>query len=132
MRKVVLDTNVLINNWRRSRSPSLASNTARQAEGWATQLITLHETDAIVTPVYVEMVAGVLTGHELNLTRAYLGKFRRIDEGRILPADWEAATRLAQRIPRQPKARDLGDCLIRAIAKRLSHEVLTLDRRFPD
>jgi hypothetical protein len=56
MKKLVLDTNVLISFWHRSRSRPPARNTARQARGWAERLIGLHDTDAIVTPIYIEMV----------------------------------------------------------------------------
>jgi predicted nucleic acid-binding protein len=131
MKKLVLDTNVLIRFWRQSRSKPPARNTARQARAWAERLVELHETDAIVTPIYIEMVAGTRNRHDLELTRAYLSRFRCIDEGKIIPRDWEEAARMAQRVPKGGKPRDLGDCLIRAIADRLNHTVLTFDEGFP-
>jgi predicted nucleic acid-binding protein len=146
MRKRVLDSSMLISHWHKCRAASLAMNTTAQARDWANRLIAFYNTDAIVTPVYLEMVAGVRNRHELELTRAYLGAFRCIDERRILPSDWDEAVRLAERYPRRrkrrgrrrtpdaeenPKPRDLGDCLIRAIADRLKHDVETLDKAFP-
>lgn len=38
--------------------------------------MTIHETDAIVTPVYLEMIAGVTNAEELHLTQAFLDEFR--------------------------------------------------------
>jgi len=49
----------------------------------------------------------------------------------VLPQDWEEAVRLAQRVSRVPVPRDLGDCLIRAIADRLRFQVFSLDESFP-
>src|SRR5437660_193519 len=123
MKKVVLDTSVLISFWRQRRAAALVNNSAKQAESWGRDLVRLHDTDAIVTPVYIEMVAGTMNRHELSLTKAYLKTFRCIDQGNILSRDWQEAIRVAQRIGRQPLRRDLGDCIIRAIADRLHHEV---------
>jgi hypothetical protein len=131
MKKSVLDTSVLLAFWHQSRGRDLGRKTARDARGWARRLQEMYETDAIVTPTYIEVIGGTLTRHELDLTRAYLGEFRRIDAGRVLPEDWEQAIRLAQRIPARRRPRDLGDCLIRAIANRLRHDVVTFDQGFP-
>jgi predicted nucleic acid-binding protein len=49
----------------------------------------------------------------------------------ILPEDWQEAIRIASRVPRSPAPRQLGDCLIRAIAHRLKYEVFTSDMNFP-
>ena len=100
--------------------------------GWAKELIRLEDTDAIVTPVVVEFLAGVRSSHELKLTRVFLSAFRVIDGRKILDVDWSEAERLASRVPRDGKPRDLGDCLIQAIGTRLRYEVGSMDRRFRD
>jgi predicted nucleic acid-binding protein len=97
---------------------------------WARKLIELYESDAIVTPVYVEMIAGVSNQRELQLTVTFLKEFRCIDEKRIPKQDWHEAIRLAQRIPRTGSSRQLGDRLIHAICKRLNHQIATHDTRF--
>lgn len=91
----------------------------------------LQDVDAIVTPVCLEMIVGTVTKHELELTRAYLDEFDVLDRGDVRPKDWEEARRIAERIPPDGKPRDLGDCLIRAIANRLKRDVLSLDAGFP-
>jgi predicted nucleic acid-binding protein len=98
---------------------------------WAKEIITRYDTNAIVTPVYIEVIAGVQNQRELQLTREFLDCFQCVDMRRILPQDWNEVIRLAQRIPRNGKPRQLGDCLIRAIANRLRYEVETSDERFP-
>jgi predicted nucleic acid-binding protein len=65
----------------------------------------------------------------LQLTQAFLSEFRVIDAGTIPRSDWESATRRAKRIPRDGKPRQLGDCLIRAIAERLHYDLETFDKR---
>lgn len=130
-RAQVFDTSFLIWQWQRSRRGAPRPVDPDGARPWARQLIDLRDTDAIVTPTYIEFVAGVRDSGELALARAYLGEFRIIDQGRILPEDWGEARRLAERVPRDGKPRQLADCLIRAIARRLRHEVLTHDRGFP-
>src|SRR5947207_9891906 len=111
----VIDTSVLCSFWyRRLNGRRLQDVSPQEARRWAQELIEVHG-DAIVTPVSVEFVAGARKGRELALSRAFLSCFRVIDEGQIPAADWQAAHRLAERIPRDGKARHLGDCLIRAI-----------------
>lgn len=129
----ILDTSVLIHWWHERRRGRFVGN-LRESDvvGWAARLAIRYDTDAIVTPVYIEMIGGTIDRREFRLTRAFLGWFRCIDERRILPIDWEDAVRLAQRIPRQPRPRDLGDCLIRAIANRLKYDVLTFDSGFAE
>lgn len=131
MRARVLDTSLLIRHWRDRRSQSARGSARRQVRWWAQELIGWQGSDAIVTPVYIEFVAGVASEAELRQAREYLSVFRIIDEGRILPRDWVEARRLAERIPRSGKRRQLGDCLIRAIARRLRHDVVTLEVDFP-
>lgn len=129
--KKVLDTSVLIRWWRICRDRTRGELTPARVRGWARELIAFHESDAIVTPVYLELIAGVRDRQELHLTQVFLNEFRCIDEGHIPQQDWQEALRLAQRIPRDAKPRQLGDCLIRAIANRLKHQVVTYDGSFP-
>jgi len=68
----------------------------------------------------------------MKLARTFLGEFDIVDEGRILPDDWEVAKQIAQRVLRDRSPRQLGDCIIRAICKRLHLDVFTADRRFPN
>ena len=83
------------------------------------------------------MLAGVMTSHELKLTRAFLAEFTCVDQRDIPSADWEKAIRLAQRVkklrkrlPSPARPRRLGNCLIRAIADRLDYEVQSRDKDY--
>ena len=132
MARRVLDTNVLINFWRDSVGDRrLRAITRVDSRKWGRKLLDLHDGDAVtVTPVIIEFLCGVQSSHELTLAQAFLSSFKIADEGEIPPKDWEESQRLAQRVPRDGKARQLGDCLIRAICNRLKLEVLTGERRF--
>src|SRR5438874_6386477 len=116
MRRVVLDSALLIAHWNRCRQGPLDQYSEADVAGWARKLITIERSSAVVTPVVLELVCGATSKHGLRLTRAYLREFKVIDKGTILDEDWEEAQRLAGRVPRSGKPRDLGDCLIRAIA----------------
>lgn len=131
MRRRVLDTHVLIGHWHRRLGDSPQQPTILQASAWADELATFYGTIAIVTPIYIEFVAGVRSKQELELARAYLGGFPNLDRGKILASDWKEAKRLAERVPRDGKPRQLGDCLIKAIATRFGYEVFSSDRGFP-
>ena len=131
MARRVLDTGYLIRHWRSRMRTPLNDVRADEAETWARELIGWRNTDAIVTPVYIEFVAGVRSAHELVLARAYLAPFRVIDGGSVSHEDWKLARRIAERVPRDGKPRQLGDCLIKAIAMRLNHDVESLDVGFP-
>lgn len=131
MKQFILDTNVLCRHWRRSRKGTLKGKTTADAESWARNLIRLLETDAIVTPVAIEFVCGVVDRHEMELSRAYLSVFDLVDRGEIKGPDWMLARQLAERIPREAARRDFGDCLIKAIALRLGYEVNTFDEGMP-
>ena len=85
----------------------------------------------IAMPVVVEFLAGIQSSHELDLARAYLEEFDVIDKGDIPKGDWEEARRLAQRVPPDGSPRQLGDCLLRAIAIRFRCDVDSRDKRFP-
>jgi predicted nucleic acid-binding protein len=130
MAKRLLDTSVLVSYWHHRAPDRLETVDTRAAQVWADDLIRFQGSDLIVTPVYVEFLAGVRTSHEMRLAAAYLARFRVLDGGSIPNRDWEEAKRLAARVPRDGKPRQLGDCLIRAIANRLNCEVLAIDKRF--
>ena len=131
MAKRIFDTNVLIAHWQRCKKRLSGDPTSAEAEDWARVLIKTHGTRAIVTPVYVEFIVGTLSSEQLKQSRAFLGQFDCVDSMAILPTDWKEAIRIASRVPRMPAPRQLGDCLISAIARRLKYEVLTSDMDFP-
>jgi len=132
MSRRVLDTNILINFWARKVAGRRSADiTPRDAVTWARELIKLHGTDAIITPIYIEYVCGQGDEQWMKPARAYLGEFEIVDAGRILPADWKVAKQIAHRILRDRSPRQLGDCIIRAICNKLHLEVLAADRRFP-
>jgi predicted nucleic acid-binding protein len=126
----ILDTNRLISYW--NRQHSRRGRPDRSAvRTWAVELIDLEGTDAIVTPVRIEFLCHATTREILDLYETFLAEFAVIDEGDVIPEDWLEALRLARRIPRSGRPRQLGDCLIRAIAKRLRYDVMTNDLDFP-
>ncbi len=131
MPKRVLDTNTLIRHWKCYRP--LGEKTESSVEAWARELIRLEKTDSIVTPVQLEMLGGDTNERDRRFTLAFLKPFQVIDKGRILKEDWDEARRLIERIPTKPgpRPRGLVDCLIRAIASRLNHEVWTDDQGMP-
>lgn len=131
MKKKILDTSVLLDHWQKCRSGKpLSEVNLRDVKVWAKELIAFHQSNAIVTPVYVEIMAGTMNRWQLQLTRAFLEAFDCVDDHHVTREDWSQAIRLAQRIPYKPHPRDLGDCLIRAIADRFHYEVWTLDGKF--
>lgn len=123
----VLDTNPLIAHWCRSRKGPLASYSRDDAARWASRLMELDGTSAVLTPIVIEFLCGARDGHELDLYRAFLSQFEVVDLGNVTQADLQKAQEIASRIPKNGKPRDLGDCLIAAIAGRLGYEVLTSD-----
>lgn len=132
MPRKVLDTSVLVRYWRRHMGNlRLADVTTKDSEAWGNELARLYDGSAIVTPVFVEFVAGATTARELKLAQAYLRPFELLDKRAISAADWSEAERISQRVPRDGKPRHLGDCLIRAIANRLRADVITHDSAFP-
>ena len=126
MKKTVLDTSVLIRFWMQQALSKMSSGDVRKG---ARTLIERMDTNAIVTPVYVECISGTRTDNELKLMREYLREFCIIDEGHVSDADWIETIRSAKRIPKDGKPRQLGDCLINAIARRLNHDVFSHDKR---
>jgi predicted nucleic acid-binding protein len=132
MRRLVLDTNILIAYWKRCRAGRpLTQISASDVQSWAQRLIELEDSNAIVTPVLVEFLCGVTDKTEMKLSRAFLRAFDPIDRGKILDADWREARRFAERVPRSGRSRDFADCLIKAIAQRLRHDVRSFDSGMP-
>jgi predicted nucleic acid-binding protein len=121
-----------MNQWQRRRGKiQIQKLTNAEVIGWAQELIALRNTKAIVSPVALEFLAGARTG-EKELIRAFLGEFEIVDKGRIEETDWDRAYQYAERVPRDGRPRGAVDCLIRAIAERLSYEVDTADEGMPD
>jgi predicted nucleic acid-binding protein len=87
------------------------------------------DTNANCYASYVEFIAGVRSSVELKLARSFLYEFVTVDKGKVTEDNWGRAMQFAARIPKDGKPRELGDCLILAIADRLKHDVQTLDRR---
>jgi hypothetical protein len=88
-------------------------------------------TDAIVTPVAVEFSAGFTRAGDVKLAEQFLKNFTCLDKKSTTHADWDETMRQAKRIPPNGARRQLGDCLIRALAKRLHADVIAFDRSFP-
>ena len=131
MARSVLDTNVLIYQWNRRSRGAAQPRSKTAVFDWARELVRMHDTDAILTPVKIEFACGVRSRNELKLAENYLSVFCIADKGKILPEDWKEAERLARRVPSNRKPRQLGDCLVRAIARRLRLDVITYDATFP-
>jgi predicted nucleic acid-binding protein len=128
----ILDTSILIRHWQLCRTGrSIDRISESDAEGWARDLIKIEDSNAIVTPVLLEFLCGVRDKREMILVRAFLSAFRCLDSGRTLVSDWREARRLAERVPANGRPRDLGDCLIKAIANRLNCGVRTSDAGMP-
>ena len=123
----ILDTNVIINWWRKlPRSQHSVSG----VKAWAGQLADVYDTDLIASPVRIEFLCGALNDQELKLFQAYLDTFEAIDGGKMPRQDWEQAERIAKRIVKSGRRRKLGDCLLMAISLRLNCDVVTADPDF--
>ncbi len=132
MARRVLDTNILINHWGDTFGRvSSRQITVRHADQCARKLISSQGTNSILTPIYVEFLCGQRSAHEVTLAKKFLASFEVLDQGRILPVDWENAKRIAARVPKDGLRRQMGDCLIRALCDRLKVEVFTFEKRFP-
>jgi predicted nucleic acid-binding protein len=124
----ILDTNILILFWRQKRAKSRKSTlTENVARRWAKELIDLRRSNAIVSPVAIEFLGGSTNREELKLYRAFIGEFVIVDRGNVPADDWKEARQRAERVPANSRPRQLGDCLIVAIAKRLRLDVDSLD-----
>jgi predicted nucleic acid-binding protein len=119
----ILDTNVLINHWRRLDK---SNRSATRVRTHAEELVEIQGTNSIVSPVLVEFLSGTRDSNELELSQVFLETFEVLDKGEIPRQDWDEAKRFAQwnRIGRERK---LGDCLIQAIAKRLKGDIVSAD-----
>jgi predicted nucleic acid-binding protein len=131
MPKRVLDTGYLVAHWRQRKASHAGQPTVADVEAWARELSVMHQAKAIVTPIHVEFLVGTRDSPEQRLAEAFLAQFDNIDGGNIPKEDWDETLRIAKRIPPTGKPRQLGDCLIRAIANRLKHTVITPDTGFP-
>ena len=135
--KQLLDTNQLITYWqRRQRTDVVHVPDPDIAAAWGRDLIASTGTDAIVSPVYLEFVGAARSGEELGAYRAFLDSFTVLDGWDIRPADLRRAKSLAERVPRRHRTdpvrpRGAIDCLIRALAARHGHTVLSDDAGFP-
>src|SRR5437764_290447 len=94
MPKLIFDSNKIIERLRMLRNDS----TPADAERLAKELIEEYDTRAIVSPVEIEILAGVRDSHELKLTETFLGCFEVIDQGKIPPGDWQDAKRQAKHV----------------------------------
>ncbi len=127
----ILDSQLLIKQWNRCKGRTNVPVMNVHAKAWALQLIEVYRSNAIVTLVAIEFLVGFTSRGELLKAEAFLSCFECIDLQHIPKEDWQDTFRLARRIPRVGKRRQLGDCLIRAIANRLRREVITGDAGFP-
>jgi len=141
----LFDTNVLIKQLKKLRQTSTQAGAVQLAG----ELIEVYKTNAIVSPVEIEILAGVRDPRELDLTQAFLACFEVIDQQKIPPKDWQEAKRHAKRVveydrevPRKGRKRKreqyprtemrkLGDSPILAIAKRLQRDIISNDKDIP-
>jgi predicted nucleic acid-binding protein len=131
MRRRILDSCKLIKQWQRCYRRHTGKLAERDITRWANELVELYETNWILAPVAVEFLAGFTSRKELEWGERFLRSFYWVDERNIPPEDWDTVYRLVRRIRSDNKTRQLGDCLIRAIARRLKCEIETDDRGFP-
>ena len=78
----ILDTNVLISFWWRSRLWQLKETEVTQ---WARRLIEVYNTNLIASPVRIEFLCGGQGRENLKLCLAYLHPFAVVDQGQIRP-----------------------------------------------
>ena len=74
-----------------------ADSTCDDARACADKLIENKGFNAIVSPVEIEVLAGVRDQHELELMEAFLSLFKVIDGQHIPPDGWTEARRIAKR-----------------------------------
>jgi predicted nucleic acid-binding protein len=132
----ILDTSILIHHWhqalQRARTSPSANRTGEQTvRSWARDLARVRQSKAILTPIYIEFMAGAKSAKDIRLFRSYLSEFVILDDGKVFKTDWDVALQIAERVPPDGKPRQLGDCLIRALARRLNCEVVSKDVAFP-
>ncbi|MEX0938721.1 MAG: PIN domain-containing protein [Pirellulales bacterium] len=127
MAKRLLDTSLLIPFFR-GRRRQYESPTVQDAAAWARELIHIHGDGVIASPVYLEFTCGVDDDQEMSLALAFLDEFENIDGGHISDEDWKIAIQRAQRIFYPGRKRQVVDCLLFAIARRLNCDLKTKDR----
>ena len=128
----VIDTNILINHWRRmSQNANWDQVTRVTVHVWADRLIKMESSNLILTPIGIEFLCGFTYHLEMQFAKDFLLKFQFADGGEIRSEDWSNALSLAERIPQNQKRRQLGDCLIASICKRLRLLISTADFNFP-
>ena len=126
MSKRILDTEVLIRHYNKLTRPRSAQTVKEHAR----QLIELEETHWILSPIKIEFLCGARNSNEFSLYSAYLEPFALLDMRKIPAQDWSEAERLAQWNKLGGRPHKLGDCLIKAIAKRLHAGFVTRDQDF--
>jgi len=122
----ILDTEVLIRHYNKMTQ----QRSAHAVKEHARKLIELEKTHWILSPIKIEFLCGARDSNEFNLYSAYLEAFEVLDKRKIPSQDWSEAERLAQWSKLEGRPRKLGDCLIKAIAKRLHAGVVTRDLDF--
>ena len=65
----IFDTSILISHWWQF-SEGATKRTRENMGSWAKELVETYGSRQIVTPVYIEMVAGATSSAELTLTQA--------------------------------------------------------------
>jgi predicted nucleic acid-binding protein len=131
MARRLLDTSVLVSWWRRKGGRGSLEKIDDDVRNWSEELLELHAAAGIVSPVYIEFVCGFTESRRLHLGELFLEVFDVLDHWKVGKRDLDEARNIARRIPRNRKPRQLGDCLIRALANRLNYEVVTTDQSFP-
>ena len=124
MARIILDTNILIKHWHDQRLRSTVQSPSR----WAKVVIHNYGTNYIVTPVRIEFLSGTRSASEDAMAREFLAEFSVLDKGHISDRDWQLAEQIARRVPQNGKPRQLGDCLVLAIAKRFGCAIVSADK----
>ena len=133
MRPRVIDSNVLLGLWH-GRYPSpikVKVRTKRTAKLVAATWLRIYPGDGVLTPIRLELVGGGLDRDAVQLTDYFLDLFPLFDGGDVRREDWNTASRLARRVPFEPRPRGAVDCLTRAICQRLRLDLESLDTGLP-
>ncbi len=131
MSERIIDTSVFVKFWRRQCTSMGRSPTSDEARSWAEELKQLRGSRTTVSPVLIEFLAGSGNAAEAEAYRAFMGGFSILDTEGITRHDIQTARHYAERIPSNRRPRDLGDCLIRALADRFHTDVDTHDSGLP-
>ena len=133
MRPRVIDSNILLALWHgHYPSPTKVKvRTKSTAKLVVKAWLAINPTDGVLTPIRLELVGGGLHRDQVKLTDYFLDLFPLFDDGDVRREDWDAALRLARRVPFEPRPRGAVDCLIRAICQRLGLQLKTLDTGVP-